>query len=181
MPVNKNADYRYRILDRCFSNFHRKYTFDDLLDTVNEHLADDGHKGISVRQLRDDLNAIRKMLPDGVYLDAKSFDDKKCYYRYSERGISIYQNELSVQEVQELRSTIDMLSRYRGIPGHAWLEEVISNLEYRFGVKGKAENIGPFTISRIEAWSLFPSCILIMSSSIVIVGSCLVLMTRRTR
>ena len=144
MPVNKNADYRYRILDRCFSNFHRKYTFDDLLDTVNEHLADDGHKGISVRQLRDDLNAIRKMLPDGVYLDAKSFDDKKCYYRYSERGISIYQNELSVQEVQELRSTIDMLSRYRGIPGHAWLEEVISNLEYRFGVKSNCANVVSF-------------------------------------
>ena len=28
-----------------------------------------------------------------------------------------------------------MLGRFRGIPGNAWLEEVISNLEYRFGVK----------------------------------------------
>jgi predicted DNA-binding transcriptional regulator YafY len=144
MPVNQNAEYRYRILDRCFSNFHRKYTFDDLLDVVNEHLAEDGYRGISVRQLRDDFKAIRNMLPEGVYLDAKQLEDKKCYYRYSERDVSIFNNELSANEVQELRTTIDMLSRFRGIPGHEWLEEVVSNLEYRFGVKSNSANVVSF-------------------------------------
>ena len=37
-----------------------------------------------------------------------------------------------------------MLSRYRGIPANAWLEEVISNLEYRFGVKSNSENVVAF-------------------------------------
>ena len=37
-----------------------------------------------------------------------------------------------------------MLSRYRGIPTNAWLEEVISNLEYRFGVKANSENLIAF-------------------------------------
>ena len=32
MPVNKNALLRYQILDRCFSDFHRKYEIEDLLD-----------------------------------------------------------------------------------------------------------------------------------------------------
>ena len=40
MATNKNAQLRYQILDRCFSNFHKRYEIDDLLDEVNEHLLD---------------------------------------------------------------------------------------------------------------------------------------------
>ena len=146
MPVNKNAQFRYQILDRCFSDFSHKYDFDTLLEKVNDHLEDveGGDSMIGVRQLRGDINAIRKMLPDGIYLDAKPYYDKKCFYRYSERDFSIFQNELSPDEVQTLRSTIEMLSRYRGVPNNAWLEEVISNLEYRFGIKSNSENLVAF-------------------------------------
>ncbi|WP_333616430.1 WYL domain-containing protein [Bacteroides pyogenes] len=146
MPVNKNAQFRYQILDRCFSDYRHKYDFDDLLEKVNEHLMDVRGRDsmIKERQLRDDINAMRKMLPNGVYLDAKPYYDKKCYYRYSERDFSIFQNELSPDEVQKLRSTIEMLSRYRGVPNNAWLEEVISNLEYRFGIKSNSDNVVAF-------------------------------------
>ena len=146
MPSNKNAQFRYQILDRCFSDFRHKYEFTELLDKVNDYLAEmcGGDSTIRERQLRDDISAIRKMLPDDVYLDAIPLGEKKCYYRYSERDFSIYQNELSVAEVQNLRSTIDMLSRYRGVPNNAWLEEVISNLEYRFGIKSNSENVVSF-------------------------------------
>ena len=51
---------------------------------------------------------------------------------------------MSIEEVNNLRSTIQMLGRYRGTPANAWLEEVISNLEYRFGVKANAENLISF-------------------------------------
>lgn len=146
MPVNKNAQFRYQILDRCFSDYRHKYDFDDLLEKVNEHLADvcGRESMIKERQLRDDINAIRKMLPDGIYLDAKPYYDKKRYYRYSECDFSIFQNELSPEDVQKLRSTIEMLSRYRGVPNNVWLEEVISNLEYRFGIKSNSENVVAF-------------------------------------
>lgn len=146
MPKNKNAEYRFLVLDRCLSDFHHKYTIEDLLEKVNDKLYDaNGSKSmIMERQLRGDLNAIRKMLPDGIYLKAIPYDGKKCYYRYSEPDFSIYKNELSVAEVQNLRSTIEMLSKYRGLPSNGWLEEVISNLEIRFGVKGNAENLVSF-------------------------------------
>ena len=75
---------------------------------------------------------------------AYQYDGRKCYYRYEDMNFSIFNNELSTEEVEKLRSTIDMLSRYRGIPSHAWLEEVISNLEYRFGVKANSENVVAF-------------------------------------
>lgn len=146
MPKTKNAEHRFLILDRCFCDFRHKYTIEDLLERVNDHLYDaNGSKStIMMRQLRGDLNAIRKMLPEDIYLDAIPFDGKKCYYRYSEEGFSIYKNELSVSEVQNLRSTIEMLSKYRGLPSNGWLEEVISNLEVRFGVKGNADNLVSF-------------------------------------
>lgn len=146
MPKSKNAEYRFMILDRCFSDFHHKYNIDDLLEKVNDKLYDaNGRKSmIMERQLRSDFNAIRKMLPDGIYLEAIPYDGKKCYYRYSEPDFSIYKNELSVAEVQSLRSAIEMLSKYRGLPSNAWLEEVISNLEIRFGVKSDIENLVSF-------------------------------------
>ncbi|MDE5610595.1 MAG: WYL domain-containing protein [Odoribacter sp.] len=146
MPKNKNAEYRFLVLDRCFSDFRHKYTIEDLLEKVNDKLYDaNGSKSmIMKRQLRGDLNAIRKMLPDDIYLEAIPYDGKKCYYRYSKPDFSIYQNELSVAEVQNLRSTIEMLGKYRGLPSNGWLEEVISNLEIRFGVKSNAENLVSF-------------------------------------
>lgn len=142
MPRNKNAEFRFLILDRCFSDYHHKYTIEDLLEKVNDKLYDaNGNKSmIMERQLRSDLNAIRKMLPNQVYLEAIPFDNKKCYYRYSDPNFSIYKNELSVSEIQNLRSTIEMLGKYRGLPSNEWMNEVISNLEWRFGLHNPKEN-----------------------------------------
>jgi len=49
MPVNNNALFRDRILDCCFSNKHKTYTIDQLLDEVNEKLIDLNGTGISER------------------------------------------------------------------------------------------------------------------------------------
>ena len=144
MPEKTNALFRYQILDRCFSDYKKIYDFDTLKNEVSGH-KDDSY--ISDRQLRDDLKAIRNMLPDGIYLDAIPYEGKKCYYRYSEQGFSIYQNQLSTEDVKLISSTIDALRRYRGLPNFAWLEEVISNLEYRFGIKSNSENVVAFDLN----------------------------------
>ena len=141
---NKNAQLRYQILDRCFSNFNRKYTFDELLEIVNDKLYDLNGTKVSVRQLRAD---IENMTYRPYSAPIKSYPmgfGKKRYYRYTDKNFSIFKNELSVEEVTSLRSTIEMLGRYRGIASYAWLEEVISNLEYRFGIKSNSENLVEF-------------------------------------
>lgn len=144
MPTNKNAQLRYQILDRCFSDFSRKYEIEDLVNKVNEALDDLYGKKVSLRQIREDIKYMRDRVTFDAPIMAYPLNGKKCYYRYERRGFSIFNNELSVEEVVKLRSTIDMLSRYRGIPANAWLEEVISNLEYRFGVKSNSENVVSF-------------------------------------
>lgn len=141
MPVNKNAYLRYQILDQCFSHKFRRFNFDDLVDYVSDKLG----YNISPRQIRNDIATLR----EGPYyapIRAIPYDGKKCYYHYGPENpdFSIFKNELTTEEVTHLRSTIEMLSRYRGIPANAWLEEVISNLEYRFGVKANTENLISF-------------------------------------
>ena len=135
MPTNKNAQLRYQVLDRCFSDFHRKYEIEDLLDKVNEALYDLYGTEVSIRQIRDDIKYMRDRVTYNAPIKAYQYDGKKCYYRYEDRSFSIFNNELSTEEVATLRSTIEMLGRFRGVPSNAWLEEVISNLEYRFVIR----------------------------------------------
>ena len=55
MATNKNAQLRYQILDRCFSNFGRQYTIDDLVEEVNDRLLDINGTEVSLRQIREDI------------------------------------------------------------------------------------------------------------------------------
>ena len=150
MPRNKNAEQRYRILDRCFSDFSKEYSFSDLEDRVNEKIVTFGRdEYISTRQLRDGIAEIRRMIEDSgvelrVYHGAidKYTRKKHCYYRYTKRDYSIYNNELSDSELQNLRSTLTMLSRFKN--SNPWLEEVISSLEVKFEYKGRSENLISF-------------------------------------
>jgi predicted DNA-binding transcriptional regulator YafY len=144
MPVNNNALFRYRILDRCFSNKFKNYTIGALLDEVNKNLIELNGKGISERQLRADIQKMRERLMFDAPIVAVPFEGKRCYYHYLDPDFSIFKSELSDEDLKNLHSTIEMLGKYRGIPANAWLEEVISNLEYRFGVKANSENLVSF-------------------------------------
>ena len=144
MSTNSNASLRYHILDMCFSNTHHKYTIDDLLDIVNEKLGDKEGRSISIRQLRKDIQDMRDRVMYDAPITAYPLEGRKCYYRYSDPDFSIFNNELSSEEIENLQTTIKMLGKYRGIPANAWIEEVVSSLEYRFGIKANSENLISF-------------------------------------
>lgn len=55
MATNKNAQLRYQILDRCFSNFQKRYEINDLLNEVNKQLRDIFDTEVHERQIRDDI------------------------------------------------------------------------------------------------------------------------------
>ena len=144
MPVNKNALLRYRILDRCFSDRHHYYDIEELVDKVIDAFIDMYGKTVSLRQIRADISYMKDRVSYDAPIEAIPYYGKKCYYRYSDPNFSIFNSDLSNEEVMKLRSTIEMLGRFRGGPSNAWLEEVISNLEYRFGVKTNKENVVAF-------------------------------------
>lgn len=144
MSANKNAQLRYQILDRCFSDFRRRYTIDDLVDEVNEKLYDLNGTEVSLRQIREDIKFMRDSVGYNAPVKAYPLEGRKCYYRYADRDFTIFNNELSAEEVESLSRTVDILRRFRGAPSFNWIEEVVSNLEYRFGGKTVEENVISF-------------------------------------
>ena len=144
MSANKNAQLRYRILDKCFSNFRRQYTIDDLVEEVNEKLYDINGTGVSLRQIREDIKFMRDSVGYDAPIEAYPYDGRKCYYRYSDEDFTIFNNELSEEEVASLGKTVSILRRFRGVPSFDWIEEVVSNLEYRFGGLTQQENVVSF-------------------------------------
>lgn len=137
MPTNKNAQLRYKVLDRCFGDKERLYSLEDLLDCVNEKMAEMGCGKVTDRTIKADIKFMRDSdgynAPIRTHKTCDSYRGMIWCYRYDIPDFSIFNNELSEKDVADLQSVIDMLGRYRGIPAYQWVEDVISNLKYRFG------------------------------------------------
>ena len=137
MPINKNAFMRYQLLDNCFHN--KRHNIEQLVDYVSDKLG----YNISLRQIREDISNM-KLDPYDAPIKAVRYEGNKAYYVYTDSSFSLFDNEMSPEELRNLHATIDMLGRYRGLPANAWLEEVISSLEIRFGVKPNSEKLISF-------------------------------------
>ena len=87
MPTNKNAAIRYQALDRCLSNWTRRFYIEDLVETCNEALYQyngDTRKeyGIKKRQVQEDLKFLES--EEGYRMDIGAIrDGHRVYYRYS--------------------------------------------------------------------------------------------------
>ena len=141
MSTNKNAAIRYQALDKCFRDHRHRYYIDDLIDACEEALDYyNGIGGVSRRQIFEDIKFMESETGWNIPLERKK-DGKKVYYRYKKSDFSINQQPLTDEEAQQLQTVILTLSRFRGLPSNEWVEEVISNLEWRFNLKGKNENV----------------------------------------
>jgi len=135
MATNKNAVLRYNTLDKCFSNFGRKYYFEDLLECVNEALYEFNpeSEGIRTRQLRDDISFMKSNAGYSAPIVAYK-DGKKAYYRYEEKGFSINNKPLTVTEVELMNNFLSILQRFEGSPQFEWLIEIGPMLVSQFGL-----------------------------------------------
>jgi predicted DNA-binding transcriptional regulator YafY len=132
MATNKHAQIRYKVLDDCFSNFGRKFYFDELLKKCNEALAEiygDEIGGVKTRTLRSDISYLRERA--GEYdVDIISENDGTGYfYRYSKKDFSVFRQGFNQDELNQLRETILMLQRFKGLPNFDWMTELAVKLE----------------------------------------------------
>ena len=132
MATNKHAQIRYKVLDDCFSNFGRKFYFDDPLEKCNDALAEfygDEHGGIKTRTLRSDINYMRDRAGEqGVEIIVEN-DGNGYFYRYSESDFSVFHQGFNEEELTQLRETILMLQRFKGMPNFEWMTELAVKLE----------------------------------------------------
>lgn len=141
MPTNKNAAIRYQTLDKCFRDSRHRYYMEDLIDKCEEAIYYyNGVGGVSRRQIFEDIKFMESETGWSVPLERKQ-DGRRVYYRYRDPDFTINAQPLTEDEARQLRSVIITLRRFRGLPSNAWVDEVISNLEWRFGLRGKQENM----------------------------------------
>ena len=131
MPTTKKPLKRYSILDRCFSNTGRNYTFEGLKEAVNEWMLDKDpqSKGISTRQLRDDISFMRSSDGWEAPIITVPGIGKQRYYRYEDPIFSISKRPVNETQVEELKMLLDALDAFEGLPQFEGVEDLIVKLQ----------------------------------------------------
>jgi len=140
MPINKNAYIRYQVLDRCFSNFGRKYYWEDLLEAVNKVLVDSIGSGIARTQLYKDISFMESEAGFSIPLE-KLRDGRRVYYRYEDKNFSIKNSPLSSIEADNIKSALLVLSRFKGLPQFEWVNELIPVLNDKLGFANDSKQV----------------------------------------
>ena len=133
MAQGKNAYIRYKVLDRCFRDGRKRYYIEDLVDACNKELSDYDGSSVSDRTIREDICFLQRQAGGGVPL-VKKYDGHKVYYMYSDRNFSITEHPMSQSEAEMLSDTIQMLSRFKGLPNYEWLNATLAQMESTFNI-----------------------------------------------
>ena len=145
MATNKHAQIRYKVLDSCFRNTGRNYSFEDLMNACNDALAEIDPKsgGISVRTLRDDIAFIES--DAGWSADIERVKaGKKSYYRYRDPNFSINNQPLNQTELTQINSALEIISRFNGMPQFAWVNEIVTKINNGFEIQDDSSSIISF-------------------------------------
>ena len=135
MAINKHQIIRYNRLDRCFKNIGKEYSFDDLLEAVNEAILDHdpSSSGVQTRTLRKDINFMRSETGYNAPIETLKSSSGVNYYQYSEKIFSIHNSPLNDTEAQQLKKAVSILQRFEGSPEFEWVNEIAPLLNDKFG------------------------------------------------
>ena len=143
MPVNKNARFRFEVLDECLRNAKRKWPKAELLRHVNRRL--ELHYGIeasiSASQLRYDMEAMQSEFgaPIEMYREGKAY-----LYRYEDSSFSLRNIPVDEEDLQKLGDAVDILRQIQGFTIADEMEEIVSRLESRCKFAGGSRAVIAF-------------------------------------
>jgi predicted DNA-binding transcriptional regulator YafY len=130
MAATKNALIRYKVLDNCFRNTGKRYFIGDLISECETVLSeiDPSSSGISRRQIFDDIAFMESA--EGWAIDLlRHKEGKRVFYRYADPSFSINNMPLNEVEINQLKSAVDILSQFKGMPQFEWINELIPKLK----------------------------------------------------
>lgn len=142
MATNKHAIIRYEALDRCFSNPGRKFYIQDLIDYTADALKDYMGEPMSIsrRQIFNDISFMRSEA--GFRAPVEPYKEgKKTYYRYSDKYYSLAMQQINPIEADLLKTTLDMLGRFKGLPQFDFVQELALKLKKSFQLEDLDECI----------------------------------------
>lgn len=108
--ANKNKLIRLKVLDQCLRNRYRSYDLDSLIEACSEALYEyEGiSKGISKRSVQEDIKDMRS----GKFGYEAPIICEEGVYRYSDPAFSIFNSPLLADDVDAIRSTINILNQF---------------------------------------------------------------------
>ncbi|MFD2554586.1 helix-turn-helix transcriptional regulator [Sphingobacterium tabacisoli] len=142
MATNKHAIIRYEALDRCFSNKGKKFFIDDLIAYVSDALKDytGTDSSISRRQLFKDIDFMRSEA--GFRAPIGSIKEgKKTYYRYEDMSYTLAMQQINPVEAELLKTTLEMLGRFKGLPQFDYVQELALKLKKSFQLEDLEHSI----------------------------------------
>lgn len=136
MATNKNASYRYRVIDNCLKNTARKWTLNNLIETISAKLEEDFgiYKRVSKRTVQHDISIMRSMYPRGF--DAPIVCKDGCYY-YEDLEYSINNSPLNEKDIDALQEAIDIFKQFESIPVFEELQGMAFKLEGKININKK--------------------------------------------
>lgn len=145
MPITKNALIRYQTLDRCFGNPGRRYYLNDLLEECNKSLLklDPDTSGIAKRQLYDDINFMESSQGWSIPLE-RIKDGRKKYFRYEDQNFSINNQPINELEAEQLKSAMQIMQRFKGLPQFNWINEILPKIDQAFNFTEDSSGIMSF-------------------------------------
>lgn len=139
MAINKLALIRYKIIDNCLRQKHRKWTLDDLIGKVSEGLYElEGiHSGVSTRTIQGDIQLMRS---NKLGYNAPIVVIKRKFYTYEDPNYSISNTPLSDSDLSKMKDAVDILKHLNGFAYFEEMSDIIARLENNLS---KQEDISP--------------------------------------
>ncbi len=130
MATSKNPLLRYKTIDRCLRNRHRRWTIEDLMTACNEALVEFGFSGIGMASRRTIQVDLQFMRSEAGYSAPIVVVDRK-YYTYEDPDFSIMKAPLHIgsEDIRQLNEAVGILSQLSGFATVAGLEDIISRLQ----------------------------------------------------
>lgn len=144
MANTKDYAMREMIYDQCFST-GKEFTCKQLMDIVNRQLEERGMKLIQSRTtFMQDIQEMNEKFFHlfRQYVIVWEDRNKKRYYRYKDNVHSIYDRELTQEEVEKLHEIRNLLQGFKGMPDFGWIDQMMTRLDQN--IIGKQKEIASF-------------------------------------
>ena len=130
MPVDKQVQLRYEVLNKCFRDLYREYTIDDLVDACNKAMlkAFDMEDGVSKRTVQNDI-ANLQMPPYNIRLDENLKNGRKRIYRYYDTNFTLPQFRMNDSDRNKIQAAVNVLENYAGEPLLDWARTLLMQIE----------------------------------------------------
>lgn len=144
MSLNKLALIRYKTIDACLQNRHRRWTLEMLIEAVGDALYEyEGIRtGVSRRTIQTDIQNMRS---DKLGYNAPIAVIDKKYYTYEDPKFSIHQSGVNEADIQKVSEITDMLKYFSGFSFFGEIQELVAQLESKiFKKQSKSYNLIQF-------------------------------------